>query len=162
MAEELEFETYKPALTEEEMIELIRGEINYHKSNTGNQNTRGTNKYVLFIRNIYISRLLGRGLGTPEVAKSLMDTFNITVYSAYKYIKTAKEFLQEQYKDETPFLKEVLYSKIESLIADSISNKDRKTALKGYELLGKITGVYEDNINLKNNMEITFKFGDED
>lgn len=150
-------------LTEDEMNNIIKGEIDAIK--TKSKNTAYNNKWtpeIEQLRHLVIIREMGKGKSRIEICKYIQSKWGVNEKTANNYISYCYKEIQKLNEEDKPYYKDLLMNKVESLIADAIENKDRKTAMKGYEYLGKLAGVYEEKVNVKDEMTITFKFGDED
>ena len=81
---------------------------------------------------------------------------------AYNYINDAYDYIAETYKEDTPKLRDIAISRLESLAEDALLNRDRASALKAYDQINKLQGLYEEKVKTDNNVTITFDFGGND
>ena len=152
-------------LTFEQKEGIIMGMIEKMRNRTSGGN-RNNNKATwgeeaLMLRRQAIMDLMGKGKSRTKIVNELVERWDINQSTAYNYIDDVNKFLSASYKDETEYLKDIIYHKLESLAEDALENRDRKSALKAYEQIAKMGGLFEEKHKVENNMVITFDFGGE-
>lgn len=147
-------------MTEEQIDEFIIGEIQRHKmvkNKPSPQRGRGWFKEPLLLRRQAVMKMLSKGLTKASCVKEIMSRWDVCEESARNYIKDAMEYIAENYKDDTEHLKDILMFKLESLAEDASLHNDRKSALKAYDQISKLAGLYEDKVKVE--ADTTIKFG---
>ena len=152
-------------LTFEQKEGIIMGMIEKMRNRTSGGN-RNNNKATwgeeaLMLRRQAIMDLMGKGKTRTKIVNELVERWNINQSTAYTYVDDVNKFLSASYKEESDHLKDIIYHKLESLAEDALVHNDRKSALKAYEDIAKMAGLYEDKVKLENNTLIKFDFGGE-
>lgn len=115
----------------------------------------------LLLRRQAIMDMLGKGMSRHSVVKEVMARWGVRTTSANLYVNDAHKYITESYKEDSVALREIIYHKLECLAEDAIASRDRKSALKAYEQMSKLGGLYEEKHKVENNTVITFDFGGE-
>ena len=147
-------------LTAEEKNEIVGAEIERLRQKRKNKHT--WQESPLLLRRQIIIDLLGQGLSKTRIVEELMARWNIHNAVAYNYINDAYDYIAETYKEDTPKLRDIAISRLESLAEDALLNRDRASALKAYDQINKLQGLYEEKVKTDNNLTITFDFGGND
>lgn len=147
-------------LTAEEKSAIVLAEIDRLRQKRKNKHT--WQETPLLLRRQIIIDLLGQGLSKTRIVEELMARWGIENSIAYKYINDAYDYIAELYKDDSDKLKEIALSKLESLAEDAIASRDRASALKAYDQINKLQGLYEEKLKTENKTSITFDFGGND
>lgn len=113
----------------------------------------------LLLRRQAIMDLLGRGMSRQNVVKELMARWDVCPATANSYVNDVNKYIAESYKEDTISLREVIFHKLEALAEEALANRDRKSALKAYEQMSKLGGLYEDKVKVEADTTITFDFG---
>ena len=152
-------------MTQEEIDNLIKAEINRLGPNVkGHPRRKDGRKWreePLLLRRQAIMRLMGEGKTRWSIVAELMSRWGVHNSTASNYVNDCYKFIADSYKEESDTLREVLMHKLESMVEESLASRDRKSALKAYEMLAKIGGVLDDKIRLEGETTIKFDFGDE-
>ena len=152
-------------LTFEQKEGIIMGMIEKMRNRTSGGN-RNNNKATwgeeaLMLRRQAIMDLMGKGKSRTKIVNELVERWGINQSTAYTYVDDVNKFLSASYKDETEYLRDIIYHKLESLAEDAIEHNDRKSALRAYEQIAKMGGLFEDKLKVENNTTIQFDFGGE-
>ena len=152
-------------LTFEQKEGIIMGMIEKMRNRTSGGN-RNNNKATwgeeaLMLRRQAIMDLMGKGKSRTKIVSELVERWGVNQSTAYTYVEDVNQFLSASYKEESDHLKDIIYHKLESLAEDALEHNDRKSALKAYEDIAKMAGLYEDKVKLENNTVIKFDFGGE-
>lgn len=152
-------------MTPEEIDNFIRAEINrLGPKGKGHPRRRGATSWreePLLLRRQAIMRMLGEGKSKWTIITDLMARWGVAETTAKGYVKDCYTFIADSYKEESDTLRETLMHKLESMVEESLASRDRKSALKAYEMLAKIGGVLDDKIRLEGETTIKFDFGNE-
>lgn len=114
---------------------------------------------ILYIRRQEIMKLYGKGMTKISIMNEVMDRWGCTKSSAHKYVTDALTFIADSYKEDADKLKEVIMHRLESLAEDAMGSRDRKSALKAYDQISKLAGLYEDKVKVEADTTIKFDFG---
>ncbi len=103
----------------------------------------------------YIMKYLKRGKTPAQVIEMVMEEFGLEYNSSYQLVysvnREIKESLKELYDDTAQYLTRNL----QGLAEEAIEDKDRKSAMRAYELLAKIHKIGSED----GKMDITLNFG---
>lgn len=149
-------------LTREEIDNIIKAEIFRMNPNNG---VKGTKKGLcwreeqLFLRRQEIMKLYGKGMTKMSIMNEIMNRWGCKKGTAYNYIEDAIDYIVECYKEDADKLKDVIMHRLESLAEDALGSRDRKSALKAYDQLSKLAGLYEDKVKVEADTTIKFDFG---
>lgn len=153
-------------LSYEEMEALVLAEIDRHRVNpkqsTTNRNKKnGWEETPLLFRRQLIMKWMGEGLTKTNCVKRVMDRWGVCINASYDYVNDAIKFITQTYKEDTDHLKDIIFHKLESLVEDAMLHNDRKSALKAYDQICKMNGLYENKVEVKAETTINFDFGGE-
>lgn len=145
------------ALTFEEKEAIIMEEIaRVKKKKMQNQSW---NEGPLLLRRQAVMDMLGKGMSRANTVKEIMARWSVCAATANAYVNDVNQYIAESYKEDSVSLREVIFHKLEALAEDAIANRDRKSALKAYEQMSKLGGLYEDKVKVEADTTITFDFG---
>lgn len=150
-------------MTKEEIDNIIKAEM--FRMNPKNGVKGATRKGltwrddILYIRRQEIMKLYGKGMTKISIMNEVMDRWGCTKSSAHKYVTDALSFIAESYKEDADKLKDVIMHRLESLAEDAMGERDRKSALKAYDQISKLAGLYEDKVKVEADTTIKFDFG---
>lgn len=147
-------------LSEEEKDAIILEEINRVKKRK--KQFQAWNEGPLLLRRQVVMDMLGKGMSRAHTVREIMARWNVCVTTANAYVNDVNKYIAESYKEDTNSLREVIFHKLEALAEDAIANRDRKSALKAYEQMSKLGGLYEDKVKVEADTTITFDFGGND
>lgn len=94
------------------------------------------------------------GESDDELRYYLQDKYDYSYCSANNYLAEVKACMAERlerYKDKVT---EMNLSRTNTIIEEAYEKGDLKTALSGIDLLNKMCGVYQQNINIKSEQPI--------
>lgn len=149
-------------MTTEEIDNIIKAEIFRVNPNNGVKMTkRGLTwrEEVLFLRRQEIMKMYGKGMTKMSIMNEVMNRWGCTKSSSHKYVSDAMDFIVESYKEDADKLKDVIMHRLESLAEDAMDSRDRKSALKAYDQMSKLAGLYEEKVKTENMTTIQFDFG---
>lgn len=147
-------------MTVEEIDAFIKGEIERHKMVKGKQapqRARAWSEEPLLLRRQVVMKMLSKGLTKASCVQEIMSRWDVAEQTARNYIKDAMDYIAENYKEDTEHLKDVLMFKLESLAEDASLHNDRKSALKAYDQISKLAGLYDEKLKIE--AETVIKFG---
>lgn len=153
-------------LTFEEMEAIVLAEIDRHRQNPKqpipNKNKKmGWEENPLLFRRQIIMKWMGQGLTKTNCVKKVMERWGVGHNAAYIYVNDAIKYIADTYKEDTEHLKDIIFHKLESLVEDAMRDNDRKSALKAYDQICKMNGLYDNKVEVKAETTINFDFGGE-
>ena len=150
-------------LTQEQIDEMIKNEhkrLSWKTVKNKPQKQNNWDEDILFMRRQAILKMLGAGMTKHAVVLELIPRWGICKSSAYNYIKDAFQFIADNYKEDVDSLKDVIMHRLEALAEDAIQASDRKNALRAYDQISKLAGLYTEKVEVQQDTNITFNFGD--
>lgn len=150
-------------LTQEQIDDIIMKEHHRLSPKTCKNKAQKNNSWdedVVVLRRRTIMEMLGKGMSKMSIAKDLEKRWDISNSTAYNYIKDTFQYIAKNYKEDYDKLKDILMHKLESLAEDATNARDRKSALKAYDQISKLAGLYTDKVEVKQDTEIKFNFGE--
>lgn len=145
-------------LTLEEMEDIVIKEIDRLKG-SHRQSTRKWGEDALLCRRQLIAKWLGQGQSKLTIIQRLMNVWGVSQGCSYEYLNDAKAYIVDVYSGDGQKLAEQMIAKLESIAEDAMANRDRKAALKAYDQISKIQGLYEEKVKVENDVVISFDFG---
>lgn len=113
----------------------------------------------LFLRRQEIMKLYGKGMTKMSIMNEIMNRWECKKTTAYVYLEDAIDYIVECYKGDADRMKDIIMHRLESLAEDALDNRDRKSALKAYDQMSKLAGLYEEKVKTENMTTIQFDFG---
>lgn len=150
-------------LTQEQIDDIIMKEHHRLSPKTCKNKAQKNNSWdedVVVLRRRTIMEMLGKGMSKMSIAKDLEKRWDISNSTAYNYIKDTFQYIAKNYKEDYDKLKDILMHKLESIAEDATNARDRKSALKAYDQISKLAGLYTDKVEVKQDTEIKFNFGE--
>lgn len=99
---------------------------------------------------------IAKGTTYMGMVRKFMSDWNLSKPTVMAIIGDAIDYMKDESTKEN--LIAVNMQRLDSIIADSIQNKDRKTAIRGIDVQNKLAGGYEEKVKITNDSDITFKF----
>lgn len=115
--------------------------------------------YEVKYRNEVILGYLGQGLSKRRVCEECADRWQISLKTAYKWAKIALESLTEDNEEFKQKIMDIQFERLSYISEAAVQNGDYTTALKAYDQLHKLMGLYSEKkeIDVKNDV-IKFDF----
>lgn len=111
-------------------------------------------------RKKYITQQLKRGKVPAQVIEEVMEKYNLSYDTSYQVVYAVNKEINLSLKELYENAAEYLTRNLQGLAEESLSDNDRKSALKAYELLGKICKVGADDGKIDLNINFGFDFED--
>lgn len=112
-------------------------------------------------RKKFINKHLRRGKLPAQVIELVMEEYDLAYDTSYQLVYAVNKEIKDSLKELSDNAAEYLMNNLQSLAEESLEDKDRKTAIKAYELLAKITKVGQEENKTTINLNFGFSF-DED
>lgn len=149
-------------LTQEQIDDIIMKEHHRLSPKTCKNKAQKNNSWdedVVVLRRRTIMEMLGKGMTKMNIAKELGPRWDISESTAYNYIKDTFKYIAENYKEDYDKLKDILMHRLENLAEDALNSRDRQSALRAYDQISKLAGLYTDKVEVQGDTTIHFNFG---
>lgn len=153
----------KKLLTQEQIDKIIMDEhhrLSWKTCKTKPQKNNSWDEDIVALRRRVIMEMLGKGKSKMTISKELGARWDISESTAYNYIKDTFKYIAEHYKEDYDKLKDILMHKLESLAEEATEARDRKSALRAYEQISKLAGLYTEKVEMQTETNIKFNFGE--
>jgi hypothetical protein len=151
-------------LTQEQIDDIIMKEHHRLSPKTCKNKAQKNNSWdedVVVLRRRTIMEMIGKGMTRMSIAKELEKRWDISNTTAYNYIRDTFKYIAENYKEDYDKLKDILMHKLESLAEEATEARDRKSALRAYEQISRLAGLYSEKLEVQAQTEIKFDFGND-
>lgn len=112
-------------------------------------------------RKKFINKHLRRGKLPAQVIELVMEEYDLAYDTSYQLVYAVNKEIKDSLKDLSDNAAEYLMNNLQSLAEQSLEDKDRKTAIKAYELLAKITKVGQEENKTTINLNFGFDFSED-
>jgi hypothetical protein len=149
-------------LTQEQIDDIIMKEHHRLSPKTCKNKAQKNNSWdedVVVLRRRTIMEMIGKGMTRMSISKELEKRWDISNTTAYNYIRDTFKYIAENYKEDYDKLKDILMHKLESLAEEATEARDRKSALRAYEQISKLAGLYTEKVEVQQDTNIHFDFG---
>lgn len=149
-------------LTQEQIDDIIMKEHHRLSPKTCKNKAQKNNSWdedVVVLRRRTIMEMIGKGMTRMSIAKDLEKRWDISNTTAYNYIRDTFKYIAENYKQDYDKLKDILMHKLESLAEEATEARDRKSALRAYEQISRLAGLYTEKVEVQQDTNIHFDFG---
>jgi hypothetical protein len=149
-------------LTQEQIDDIIMKEHHRLSPKTCKNKAQKNNSWdedVVVLRRRTIMEMIGKGMTRMSIAKELEVRWDISNTTAYNYIRDTFKYIAENYKQDYDKLKDILMHKLESLAEEATEARDRKSALRAYEQISRLAGLYTEKVEVQQDTNIHFDFG---
>lgn len=102
-----------------------------------------------------------QGLSRERTAQQITNRWNISIPTARKWVKMAIDAFAKSYVDENAEEQRRMWlERCEQILQDAIDSRDKQSALKALDLIGKSMGIYleKKDLTVEGNVDITFDF----
>lgn len=134
-------------MTEEEAVAFIGERIYEHRNNVGPK--KPWKEDELLIRHQLIINWLGQGIPTMELARHMMNVWNIGDSSAFKFLQEAMKYLTESTDDYRDHMRQTQINKLERWAEECRLSGKYMEASKFTDQLNKLYGLYIDKQKLE-------------
>lgn len=114
------------------------------------------------LRNAVIMQYIcEQGLSKERTAQQLTNRWNIALKTARSYIKQAIDAFANSYTEEDQEKQRQMWlERCEQILQDAIDSRDKQSALKALDLIGKSMGIYAEkkDVNVQGDVDIKFDF----
>lgn len=113
-------------------------------------------------RKKFIAKHLKRGKVPARVIEMVMDEYGLAYDTSYQLVYAVNKEINDSLKELYDNAAEYLTRNLQGLAEEALDDKDRKSALRAYELLTKICKVGSEDGKMDININFGFDFSDKD
>ena len=114
------------------------------------------------LRNAVIMQYIcEQGLSRERTAQQIFNRWNIALGTARNWVKAAIDSFAKTYAEEAQENNRKMWlERVEQILQDAIDSRDKQSALKAMDMMGKAYGIYTEkkDINIEGNATISFDF----
>ena len=114
-------------------------------------------KITLEARRDILSNELAKNTPYREIIEKYSKEWNLAESTIRNYLYDYYAYMND--KNTTQTLINLNIDRLDNLFSDSVKSGDRKNALSAIDKLNKMLGAYKEKLEIKNDDEITVKFG---
>lgn len=132
------------------------------KNGKANSKANAWSKEEIELRNAVIMQYIcEQGLSKERTAQQLTNRWDITIDTARDYVKRAVNDFANSFTDEDAEEQRRMWlERCEQILQDAIDSRDKASALKALDLIGKSMGIYAEkkDLNVQGDVDIKFDF----
>lgn len=128
---------------------------------TSSRNVTWSEDELQIIDGVIWEYISTQGLSREATAQQLYNRWDISLSTARRYVSDSIKRMAATYTDEDQVeQRRVWLERCESILQDCLDTRDKQSALKALDLMGKTLGLYKENkdINLSGDNTIHFDF----
>ena len=146
----------------EQIDAIINAKLAAMPANGGKANSKKNawTEDELELRNAVIMQYIcEQGLSKERTAQQLTNRWNIAMKTARTYVKMAIEAFTNTYTEEDQEKQRQMWlERCEQILQDAIDSRDKASALKALDLIGKSMGIYAEKKEVKVEGDVDIKF----
>lgn len=113
-------------------------------------------------RKKFIAKHLKRGKVPAQVIELVMEEYGLAYDTSFQLVYAVNKEINDSLKELYDNAAQYLTRNLQGVAEEALDDKDRKSALKAYELLAKICKVGSEDGKMDININFGFSFSDED
>lgn len=128
---------------------------------TSSRNVSWSDEEISIIDSVIWDYIAKQGLSREQAAQQIHYRWDISLSCARKYITDSIKRMASTYTEEDQEeVRRVWLERCESILQDAISTRDKQSALRALDLMGKTLGLYKEtkDINVDGDNTIHFEF----
>lgn len=128
---------------------------------TSSRNVTWSEDEIALIDAVVMDYITTQGLSREATAHQLESRWDISLSTARRYIKEAiSRFSNSFTDDDQEEQRKIWLERCEAILQDAIETRDKQSALRALDLMGKTMGLYKmtNDINLDSDNVIHFDF----
>lgn len=148
-------------LSPEDIDKIILRKLElFHQHKHGNGNTNNWTETELKYRNQVILDYYRQGLSKTRVMEELMNRWGIGESTGRRWVREAINALVADNEDYIEKARDIMTERIQGIAEGCVERGQIDQALKAYDMLNKISGLYNEKkeLEIKGDNPITFKF----
>lgn len=103
-----------------------------------------------------IIKCIAEGMTYTDITFKFMEEWGLGLHTVQNYINEAIEYMRSEKAKES--LISMNMQRLDSIISDSMEDKDRKNAIKAIDVQNKLAGGYEEKVKIEGDSEINLHF----
>lgn len=96
------------------------------------------------------------GMTYSEIVSKYMNEWGLGLKTVQAYVNEAIEYMRSETTKET--LVAMNIQRLDGIISDSMTDKDRKSAIKAIDVQNKLVGGYEEKVKIDSDSDIVLNF----
>lgn len=128
---------------------------------TSSRNVSWSEAEIQIIDSVIWDYMAKQGLSREATAQQIYSRWDISLSTARKWITDSIKRIANTYsEEEQEEVRRVWLERCESILQDAIESRDKQSALKALDLMGKSLGLYKEtkDINVDGDNTIHFEF----
>ena len=146
---------------EETIINFLKEALAKQRKKTSKNGNNGYTELEEQVRRDYILSLFTKGMTKNKIRGYLREVFGIASSTAYEWTDDAIRYLTEDKEEVREYYLNIARERLTDIYNKALENGEKKVAIQAQTELNKINGLHVDNINLKTDTILKFKFGNE-
>lgn len=132
------------------------------KNGKANSKANAWTKEEIELRNAVIMQYIcEQGLSKERTAQQLLNRWDISIITAREYVKRAiSDFANSFTQEDAEEQRRLWLERVEQILQEAIDSRDKASALKAMDLIGKSMGLYTEkkDVNVQGDVDIKFDF----
>lgn len=113
----------------------------------------------LALRNAVIMEYITQqGLSKTQTAQQISTRWDIAFGTAKNWVNEASKNFIKSFDDDVEESRRLWLERCESILQDAIDSKDKQSALRALDLMGKAFGIYRETVNVNGDNTVHFDF----
>lgn len=100
---------------------------------------------------------IARGMTYMDIVKKYVDEWGLGLKSVQSIVNDTIDFMRSEETKDSLIASNMM--RLETIISDSMKEKDRKNAIKAIDTQNKLAGGYEQKVKIEGDSEINLNFG---
>lgn len=130
------------------------------KNGKCNSKANAWSKDEMELRNAVIMQYIcEQGLSKERTAQQISNRWDITLETARNYVRKAVNDFASTYSEESQENNRKMWlERCEQILQDAIDSRDKQSALKALDLMGKSLGLYSEKKDISVDADVDIKF----
>ena len=108
---------------------------------------------------VILQYITEQGLSKERTAQQIYSRWNISLPTARRYVAEAiKRFSQSFVEDNAEEQRRLWLERCETILQDAIDSRDKQSALRALDLMGKSMGIYQEKKDVTVDGEVDIRF----
>ena len=148
----------------EEIDSIVNTRLKQFPCKGGKQSSRNvtwSDEEIQLIDSVIMEYITTQGLSREQTAQQLINRWDISLSTARRYVTDAiKRFANSFTEQDQEEQRRIWMERCETILQDCLDTRDKQSALKALDLMGKSMGLYREtkDINLEGDNTIHFDF----
>lgn len=128
---------------------------------TCSKNVSWSDDEIQLIDAVIMDYISSQGLSREQTAQQLESRWDISISTARRYVtECIKRFASNYTEDDAEEQRRIWLERCEAILQDAFNTRDKQSALRALDLMGKTMGLYKDtkDVNVNGDNTIHFDF----